>query len=109
MSLQDDATSAFVTVADIGKAFVTVGDRDRIRCLIPEGLVISSEQLTGHSRSTERATVVVSRADFGDLPNVEETALLEFGTRSIEMTVSTDEDMTETAGGALLQFPLISD
>ena len=109
MSAKADVQAAFGTVAEIGNAWVTVGSRSRVRCLVPDGLEIDGERLPGYSRSITRATVTVSAADFGRRPDPEERAKLEMGTEIIDMTVSANEASTVTAAGALLQFPLTTE
>ena len=106
MSILGDAQAAFTAIADEGKTYVKVGNRNRVKCLVPSGLDIDPEESAGRTTSTTRATVVVSSADFGKPPQPEELATLEYGSESYSLSVSSEDTIGLTTLGALIQFTI---
>ena len=104
MSVSQNVISGFLAVAAIDSGTLTLGDREPIRAVVPEGINTQTETGGGRHRSTVFCTVACLKRDLGNPPQAGEVANLTYAGESYELAVS-DDDQNEI-GGAIYNFTL---
>ena len=103
MSLQSEVESAFKEAAKVNSGKLTLGERNPVDCLLPDGIERTGEERPGRYRNSVSANLSALKTDLGNPPQQGERARLEFQGDSFEVIVSPDDDLTET-GGSLYSF-----
>ena len=103
MSLESDVEAAFKAAAKVNSGKFTLGERNPVDCLLPDGIERTGEERPGRYRNSVSANLSALKTDLGNPPQQGERARLEFQGDTFEVIVSPDDDLTET-GGSLYSF-----
>ena len=106
MATKEDILDSFDEAAEDQSTWITIGDGARCNCLLVDGIETDTETRGGRYVPSVRATVIVSSAGFS-VPNPGTRGKLESDGQSYSVTVS-DESITKTGAGALIQFGVTS-
>ena len=97
MSQTNDAQAAFDALSKVDSGELILGEREPCRCLLPDGLVISSETVRGAIRGEVVVSVTATMRDIGKPPRAQERATLNYFGESYKLAV-TQDDITANSG-----------
>ena len=106
MELADDITEAFTEAAEEGGSWLTLGDRERFRCLVLDGITGDATSESGTVERVTSARLSVSVGDFATEPQPGERGQLEHGGTGYPLAVEKEGLSLVTGGGALYEFTM---
>ena len=93
----------FKAAAKVNAGKLTLGERNPVDCLLPDGIERTGEERPGRYRNSVSANLAALKSELGNAPQQGERATLEFQGDTFEVIISPDDDVTDL-GASLYSF-----